>query len=115
MPLHTPRRACWLVVLILLIILVLILILMLMLMLMLILMLMLMLTLKLMLLAPILILALGAQAGVSGIMIHSKQKQPDEILEFIKKYRESGVEGGPRCSRDRAEMAPVTGIEPRWH
>ena len=27
------------------------------------------------------------RAGASGIMIHSKEKQPDEILEFIRKYK----------------------------
>merc|ERR1719198_2212244 len=33
------------------------------------------------------------EAGVSGIMIHSKQKKPDEILEFILKYRALDVAG----------------------
>ncbi|MFO7736788.1 MAG: isocitrate lyase/phosphoenolpyruvate mutase family protein, partial [bacterium] len=30
-------------------------------------------------------------AGVDGIMIHSKEKFPDEILEFCKKYKEFDV------------------------
>jgi len=33
------------------------------------------------------------EAGASGIMIHSKEKKPDEVLEFIRKYRELGVPG----------------------
>ena len=33
------------------------------------------------------------EAGASGIMIHSKQKTADEILEFIAKYRELDVAG----------------------
>jgi len=28
------------------------------------------------------------QAGADGIMIHSRQKSPDEIIEFVKKFRE---------------------------
>ena len=27
------------------------------------------------------------KAGASGIMIHSKEKTPDEILEFVRKYK----------------------------
>ena len=30
------------------------------------------------------------KAGVDGIMIHSKEKTPDEILEFCRRYREAG-------------------------
>ena len=29
-----------------------------------------------------------AEAGADGIMIHSRQKKPDEIFEFCKKFRE---------------------------
>jgi phosphoenolpyruvate mutase len=31
-------------------------------------------------------------AGASGIMIHSKEKSPDEVFEFCEKYREFGAD-----------------------
>ena len=33
------------------------------------------------------------KAGADGIMIHSKDKSPDEVLEFCKKYKESKPDG----------------------
>ena len=32
------------------------------------------------------------EAGASGIMIHSKEKSPDEVFEFCEKYREFGAD-----------------------
>lgn len=32
------------------------------------------------------------EAGASGIMIHSKEKSPDEVFEFCEKYQEFGAD-----------------------